>query len=93
MQLQQIDRINMKASPTEVINVLEQAFIKVIEATPDILDFFYNMDFAIINGKAHSDPFDRLIIASTVKTQKTLISSDRKFPEYRELFGLHLIEI
>lgn len=93
VQLQQINRISLKASPSEIMKVLEQAYIKVNEATTDIMDYFYHMDFAIINGRAHTDPFDRLIIASAIKTNKTLISSDRKFPEYRELFGLQLLEI
>ena len=93
VQLQQINRIKLRATPSEVMQVLEQAYVKVCDATSDILDFFYGMDFVVINGKAHSDPFDRVIIASDIQSHKTLISSDRKFPEYRDLFGLQLIEI
>ena len=93
VQLQQIHRIKLRATPSEVVRVLEQAYIKVCEATPDILDFFHGMDFVVIDGRPHSDPFDRLIIASAIQTHKTLISSDRKFPDYRDLFGLQLLEI
>ena len=93
VQLQQINCIKLRTTPTEVMHVLEQAYIKVCEASADILDFFHSMDFVVIDGRAHTDPFDRLIIASAIQTHKTLISSDRKFPEYRNQFGLQLLEI
>ncbi len=93
VQLQQINRINLQATPSEIIRVLDQAYIKICEVTPFILDFFHGMDFVVIDGRPHSDPFDRLIIASAIQTRRTLISSDRKFPDYRDLFGLQLLEI
>ena len=40
----------------------------------------------------HSDPFDRAIISTAICRKFSLISSDKKFPAYRQ-FGLDLIEI
>lgn len=45
-----------------------------------------------IGGKAHTDPFDRAIIATAIARKCTLISSDKKFPDYRK-YGLSLIEV
>ena len=38
----------------------------------------------------HSDPYDRLIIAQSIADKITVISSDRKFREYRK-FGLSFV--
>ena len=45
-----------------------------------------------IGGTKHADPFDRGIIAQAMNAERTLISSDRKFPSYRR-YGLDLIEV
>jgi PIN domain nuclease of toxin-antitoxin system len=37
-----------------------------------------------IHGKTHDDPFDRLIIAQAIANKYTLISSDKKFPFYKD---------
>ena len=39
------------------------------------------------------DPFDRSIIATAISRGLTLISSDSKFPWYRDHCGLNLMEI
>ena len=93
IQLQQINRIGLKAKPSEVMRVIEDSYIRVIEADEHILDYFYTLDFPIVNGRAHTDPFDRMIVSTAIVTRKNLISSDRKFPIYRDLYGLQLIEI
>lgn len=51
-----------------------------------------DMPFLRIDGKQHTDPFDRIIIATAIANKYTLISSDIKFPHYRKL-GLSLIEL
>lgn len=40
----------------------------------------------------HTDPFDRYIIATAIRTKSTLVSSDGDFPQYRE-YGLELLEL
>ncbi|MBQ8703805.1 MAG: type II toxin-antitoxin system VapC family toxin [Bacteroidales bacterium] len=93
IQLQQINRIGFKAKPSEVMRVIEDSYIRVVEADEHILDYFYSLDFPIVNGRAHTDPFDRLIVSTAIVTHKTLISSDKKFPTYRDQYGLQLLEI
>ena len=43
-----------------------------------------------INGDRHLDPFDRMLIAQSITEKYTIISSDRKFPFYRN-HGLKLL--
>ena len=64
------------------INILpvEVRHIKALEKLP-ILS---------LNGKNHEDPFDRLLIAQSISDEFTIISSDSKFPFYKE-FGLKLL--
>lgn len=93
IQLQQINRISLKAKPSDVLRVIEKSYIKVVEADAPILDYFYTLDFPVINGRAHTDPFDRLIVSTAIVTHRTLISSDKKFPIYRDKCGLQLVEI
>lgn len=50
------------------------------------------MPFLRIDGKQHTDHFDRMIIATAIANKYTLLSSDRKFPYYRH-YGLDLIEV
>jgi PIN domain nuclease of toxin-antitoxin system len=39
---------------------------------------------------AHKDPFDRMIIWQAIQQQRTLVSKDANFPEYRQ-FGLKVL--
>ena len=62
------------------ISPVEAAHIKALEKLP-ILN---------INGKNHEDPFDRLLISQAIASKYTLISSDSKFPFYKD-YGLKLL--
>lgn len=59
------------------------------ESDMNVLD---SLPILTIGGTKHADPFDRGIIAQAMNAERTLISSDKKFPSYRR-YGLDLIEV
>jgi PIN domain nuclease of toxin-antitoxin system len=42
-------------------------------------------------GKAHNDPFDRLLIAQALKEDFVLVGADQMFPIYQEELPLKLL--
>lgn len=93
IQLQQTGRINLRYTPKAVRTVISNDNIIIIGLTPDIIDVFYGMEIPVINGSKHSDPFDRLIIATALKYDLVLISADQKFPWYQATYHLQLRQI
>jgi len=43
-----------------------------------------------VDKQLHDDPFDRILIAQAIAEKLTIISSDGKFPPYRN-YGLKLL--
>jgi PIN domain nuclease of toxin-antitoxin system len=58
---------------------LEGSGIRLLPITPKIADI------AVELPEHHSDPQDRIIIATALSHDAKLMSSDRKFPQYSEL--------
>jgi PIN domain nuclease of toxin-antitoxin system len=58
---------------------LEGSGIRLLPITPEIADI------AVVLPEHHSDPQDRIIIATALSHDAKLMSSDRKFPIYNEL--------
>jgi PIN domain nuclease of toxin-antitoxin system len=62
-------------------DALGPAGIELLPLTPDIAAT------AVALSAVHRDPFDRLIIATTIKTRGKLASVDGVFSRYPELAG------
>lgn len=62
-------------------NALTGSGINLLPITPDIVEQCVTLP------EHHSDPQDRLIIATAIVHGAQLISADTKFPLYRELEG------
>ena len=92
VQLQQIGRIEANR-PAKVRSVVESNGIAVVHVAPDIMETFYDLPIPTLNGRPHSDPFDRLIISTAIRRGYTLVSHDGKFPWYAEHCGLNLYEV
>ena len=60
---------------------LEGSDISLIPLTPEIASL------AVALPEHHSDPQDRIIIATTLVCQASILSADKKFPLYEELEG------
>lgn len=93
LQLQQGGRIAFRDRPSTVSRLLGEMNICVEPLAVDILDHLYDIDIPRTPFGSHSDPFDRIIIATAIRRGMTLVSADTKFPWYRDNCGLHLLEI
>jgi PIN domain nuclease of toxin-antitoxin system len=67
-------------SARDVIRWLEDAGVEMLFFTPDNLKTFASLPIY----ENHHDPNDRLIIAQAISDKIPLISSDRKFEQYRK---------
>ena len=92
VQLQQIGRLEANR-PDKVRSVVEANGIAILHVAPDIMETFYDLPIPTIAGRTHADPFDRIIIATALRRDYTLVSHDSKFPWYKEHCRLTLMEI
>lgn len=94
VQLQQGGKLDSVNRPEVVrktlVNILN---IRIEPVADDIIGRFYDLPMPMTSKGKHSDPFDRLIIATALKRNLTLVSADGKFPWYRDNCGLRLMQI
>lgn len=94
LQLQQGGRIDTMHRPAVVRKTLAEDWnVNIQPVTTDILERLYDIPIPETPKGKHSDPFDRIIIATAIRRGMTLVSADTKFPWYRDNCGLHLLEI
>ena len=92
IQLQQIGRLEANR-PDKIRSVVEANGIAILHIAPDIMETFYDLPMPDIAGRTHSDPFDRIIIATALRRGYTLVSHDTKFPWYKEHCRLPIFEV
>ena len=90
IHLQQCRKIDMPLLGRELLASFDRMNVYTLPLSDDILTTLSSLD---IDRTQHSDPFDRAIIATAISRGLTLISSDSKFPWYRDHCGLDLMEI
>ena len=90
IHLQQCGKIDLPLSGRELLANFDRMNVYTLPLSDDTLIELSRLD---IDRVAHSDPFDRAIIATAISRGLTLVSSDRKFPWYAQHCGLHLLEI
>ena len=94
IQLQQGGRLDSINRPEAVKRTLVDILnIRIEPLADDILERLYDIPIPETPKGKHSDPFDRIIIATAIKRNMTLISADSKFPWYAEHCGLKLLAI
>ena len=94
LQLQQGGRIDTMHRPAIVRKTLAEDWSLGIQPiSTDILERLYDLPIPETPKGKHSDPFDRIIIATAIKRNMTLVSADSKFPWYAEHCGLKLLAI
>ncbi|OAV74664.1 hypothetical protein Barb7_01802 [Bacteroidales bacterium Barb7] len=69
---------------------LQERMIDIIPTQTNHIRTLKKPPVPIINGKAHEEPFDRLLIAQAIADRHILISSDAKFSFYKK-YGLQLL--
>lgn len=92
IQLQQIGRLEANR-PDKIRSVVEANGIAILHIAPDIMETFYDLPMPDIAGRTHSDPFDRIIIATALRRGYTLVSHDTKSPWYKEHCRLSMFEV
>jgi PIN domain nuclease of toxin-antitoxin system len=72
------------------ISYLQRFQITILPIDADHVKVLEQLPIPTINGDQHLDPFDRMLIAQSVAEKYTIVSSDTKFPSYRN-HGLKLL--
>jgi PIN domain nuclease of toxin-antitoxin system len=72
-------------TPADMPDIAAQMGIDIIQLGAKETASFYQLPKV-----AHKDPFDRMIIWQAIQQQRTLVSKDANFPEYRQ-FGLKVL--
>ena len=72
-------------TPSDMPEVATKMGIEIIQLGAQETASFYQFPKV-----SHKDPFDRMIIWQAIQQQRTLISKDANFPEYRQ-FGLKVL--
>lgn len=76
-------------SSRQMVNAISRDFgIEVLPVDMNVMRTY--ADLELDHAEDHNDPSDHVIIAQSIATGIPLISSDRKFPYYRQ-FGLNLV--
>ena len=91
-QLQSLGKIKLSKSISTIIVELERLSIGVFFVQADMLEKMKYLPLIREKGNVHSDPFDRVIIATGIVSKCTVVSADSRFPFYRSA-GLKLREI
>ncbi|OAV69679.1 hypothetical protein Barb4_01651 [Bacteroidales bacterium Barb4] len=88
--LQSLNKILYNRTPDEIVSDLQERMINIIPTQTNHIRALKNLPVPKINGKTHEEPFDRLLISQAIADKHILISSDAKFPFYKE-YGLQLL--
>ena len=88
--LQSLKKISFTQMVDKIIADLQKRQINIIPVEPTHIKELEKLPILTINGKKHEDPFDRLLISQAIAGKYTIISSDSKFPYYKD-YGLKLL--
>jgi PIN domain nuclease of toxin-antitoxin system len=87
--LQSHKKIQLDYDIEKIINFLGSIQVNIIPIEVRHIKILEKLPVLYFDGKRHDDPFDRILIAQTISDKFTIISSDLKFPFYRD-YGLKL---
>jgi len=88
--LQSLKKISFTFTVDRVISDLQKRQIGILPVDAAHIKELEKLPILSINGKKHEDPFDRLLISQAIACKFTIISSDSKFPVYKD-YGLKLL--
>jgi len=88
--LQSLKKIKFDYSLEKIITILSERQVNIVSIDITHIKALEKLPILTINGKKHEDPFDRLLISQSIADKYTIISSDFKFPFYKE-YGLKLL--
>ena len=88
--LQSLKKISFTSVVDKIIADLQKWQIGILSVDAAHIKELEKLPILTINGKKHEDPFDRLLISQAIASKYTIISSDSKFPFYKN-YGLKLL--
>jgi len=88
--LQSLKKISFIKAIDKIISDLQKRQIGILPVEAAHIKELERLPILNINGKKHEDPFDRLLISQAIAGKYTIISSDSKFPFYKD-YGLKLL--
>jgi len=88
--LQSLKKISLTSTIDELTADLQKRQIGILPIELAHIKTLEKLPILVINGKKHEDPFDRLLISQAIAGKYTIISSDSKFPFYKN-YGLKLL--
>ena len=88
--LQSLRKIEFNFSLEKIIAILSERQINILPIEVSHIKALEKLPILTINGKKHEDPFDRMLLSQSIAGKYTIVSSDSKFPFYKE-HGLKLL--
>lgn len=82
--LQVSGKIDLDLDIIEIVQILKNHNIRILPIELSHIEVLENLSVPIINQKKHLDPSDRIMIAQAIAENMTMISSDLKFPHYKD---------
>lgn len=82
--LQTAGKIDLELDLVQIAQILKNHNIKILPIELIHLKTLEHLSVPVINGKRHLDPSDRMMIAQAITEKLTFISSDKKFPYYKD---------
>jgi PIN domain nuclease of toxin-antitoxin system len=71
-----LGKLQLQQSPANMMRLVPSLGIQMLPLRPEHLEYHETLPFH------HRDPFDRLLIATAIVEELTLVSADRKFKDY-----------
>jgi PIN domain nuclease of toxin-antitoxin system len=88
--LQSLKKIKLDYILDKIIAYLKEVQIEVLPIEVSHVKVLEKLPLFHDKGVVHNDPFDRMLIVQAIAERLTLVSSDSKFPPYRD-YGLQLL--
>jgi PIN domain nuclease of toxin-antitoxin system len=88
--LQSLNKIEFDYDVQKIADSLESIQINIIPIDISHVQVLEKLPTLTLNNKRHDDPFDRMLISQAIAGKFAIISSDSKFPFYKE-YGLKLL--
>ena len=88
--LQSLKKIQLDYNVEKIIDFLKSIQVNIMPIDVNHIKALEKLPILALNGKTHDDPFDRLLISQAIASKYTIISSDSKFPFYKD-YGLKLL--
>lgn len=78
------NKIKTNKTLADIISDLDKYNINILDLKPQHVRCFETLSTPTLHGKAHDDPFDRMLIAQSISERMIMLSADTRFPWYKD---------